>query len=223
MDDTQDSVDDPLQDDNKNAEIKKNNSGEGQTTLNDSIITYETNLEEKKCDHTRKETCTCVNKNYIFEHNHLNMCTQTVGKDKNGNKSYSSKSNFTKQTDDKLFSCSVCSKSFANKRSLTRHAICHVAEKPFICNICNKSFSWRHALKQHIRVHTGEKPFVCNICNKSFGHISTLHLHVRIHRGEKPFVCDICSRSFSTRYDLGRHSRTNTGEKPFTCKPCCTS
>lgn len=52
----------------------------------------------------------------------------------------------------KVFPCTSCSRSFARKHDLQRHARVHSGEKPYTCPSCNKSFARTDALKRHLRV-----------------------------------------------------------------------
>ncbi|XP_046407795.1 zinc finger protein 2 homolog [Ischnura elegans] len=126
----------------------------------------------------------------------------------------------TTQTGEKPYTCSICSKYFAQRRSLNAHIRSHKGERPFSCNECDKSFSKKYQLVRHNRTHTGEKPFSCNDCEKSFSQKSTLVRHARTHTGEKPHSCGICSKSFTRRGNLNAHICTHTGERPFTCNEC---
>ncbi|XP_061877554.1 zinc finger protein 135-like [Entelurus aequoreus] len=120
----------------------------------------------------------------------------------------------------KLFVCSVCGKSFRNKKNLIRHARTHTGEKTYSCSFCRAIFSVRSGLVQHLRTHTGERPFPCAICGESFSHRGHLKRHERTHTGEKPFPCSLCGLRFSRSTHLMTHMRTHTGEKPFPCSFC---
>ncbi|XP_060915224.1 zinc finger protein 32-like isoform X7 [Labrus mixtus] len=123
-------------------------------------------------------------------------------------------------TGDKLFSCSVCGKSFRDNGDLKRHSFVHTGEKPLSCSVCGKRFTQNGDLKRHSVVHTGEKPFSCKLCDKRFTQRGTLKLHYVAHSGEKPFSCEVCGHRFTNSGDLKRHSIIHTGEKPFSCSVC---
>jgi uncharacterized Zn-finger protein len=65
-----------------------------------------------------------------------------------------SKSTFScqKQQLRKPFACYSCSRSFARKYDLQRHARCHSGVKPYSCLNCTKAFARTDALKRHLRV-----------------------------------------------------------------------
>lgn len=58
--------------------------------------------------------------------------------------------------DPKYFDCPLCSKTFAKKNQLQRHARTHTGERPYPCNVCDKSFTRVDALKRH-RASVGHK------------------------------------------------------------------
>ncbi|XP_060094008.1 zinc finger protein 774-like [Heteronotia binoei] len=110
-------------------------------------------------------------------------------------------------TDEKLFKCSACGKSFSRRAHLTRHEGTHMGKKPYKCSHCGKSFNQTSNLIRHERTHTGEKPYTCASCNKSFNRKSHLLRHQRTHIGEKPYNCS------DQRSDLIQHGGNNSEEK----------
>jgi uncharacterized Zn-finger protein len=57
------------------------------------------------------------------------------------------------------------------------HITVHTGEKLYSCTLCPKSFAHLAYLKTPSRIHTGEKPFTCSSCEKSFGGPSALRQH----------------------------------------------
>ncbi|KAL0985402.1 hypothetical protein UPYG_G00156430 [Umbra pygmaea] len=84
-----------------------------------------------------------------------------------------------KQHKSKRHICRTCCKEFDKGHLLTRHELCHSADKPFKCQVCQRAFAQFSQLKSHLRVHTGERPFQCQLCDKSFNHNVSLKNHVR--------------------------------------------
>ena len=117
------------------------------------------------------------------------------------------------ETKEKLYSCSLCPKSFVNSNLLSWHRKIHTGEIPHCCLECTKSFARLEYLKRHVRLHTEEKPYSCLLCTKSFAQVSDLKKHVRIHIGEKPFQCPECPCSFPRSDRLKLHERVHTGKK----------
>ena len=69
-------------------------------------------------------------------------------------------------------------------------------DKVFSCSICHRTFGYKHVLQNHERTHTGEKPFECKQCGKRFTRDHHLKTHMRLHTGEKPYNCTHCDRQF---------------------------
>ncbi|XP_054916010.1 zinc finger protein 41 homolog [Poeciliopsis prolifica] len=105
------------------------------------------------------------------------------------------------------FSCKMCSKSFRQKGSLTKHLRLHAGGNPFTCASCGRSFRKHFSLIVHMRIHTGEKPFPCLVCGKSFCQRGNLNVHMRTHTGEKPFPCLTCGKHFQRKSNLTAHTR----------------
>ncbi|XP_026883809.2 zinc finger protein 23 [Electrophorus electricus] len=107
---------------------------------------------------------------------------------------------------ERLYGCKICGKSFKRRKILRRHYRFHTGEKPYSCPNCNKAFALRKSLRRHERFHSGERPHVCPQCGKSFRLRDNLKAHQRFHTGEKPFTCSLCSKSFRIHKNLQKHS-----------------
>ncbi|XP_078143986.1 uncharacterized protein LOC144542152 [Centroberyx gerrardi] len=105
----------------------------------------------------------------------------------------------------KLFTCSMCSKGFPRLCQLEEHRSTHGAFKPFRCLECGKSFTQKTRLKTHQSVHTGERPFSCKICGKMFSRQDNCLRHERFHSGLKPYSCGQCGKSFTVLGNLKIH------------------
>ena len=67
------------------------------------------------------------------------------------------------------YSCKTCSKTFTQKRNLTRHEkVIHGEKKAFVCDQCGKSFTRKDDLKRHQKRHQGIITHTCNNCKKEF-------------------------------------------------------
>ncbi|XP_040178166.1 zinc finger protein 777-like [Rana temporaria] len=118
------------------------------------------------------------------------------------------------------FHCSVCGKSFSQKRILIGHERLHTGKNVYSCSECGKCFYWKGGLVKHQRIHTGERPFSCAECGKSFKQKSNLDAHQSTHSGEKPFSCAECGKCYAWKVQLTIHQRSHTGEKPYSCSEC---
>ncbi|XP_062978710.1 zinc finger protein 500-like [Elgaria multicarinata webbii] len=123
-------------------------------------------------------------------------------------------------TEERLYKCQDCRKSFDHRSHFIRHKKIHTGEKPFQCADCGKSFNRNSNLTTHMRTHTGEKPYKCTDCGKSFRWSSDFIVHERTHTGEKPYSCGDCGKAFRRSSNLTAHERTHRGEKPYKCLDC---
>jgi uncharacterized Zn-finger protein len=89
------------------------------------------------------------------------------------------------------------------------------------CTVCSKVFKERHKLKRHMMIHTGEKPYPCTYCGKAFSLEYNLNTHVRVHTGEKPYECHIlgCGKKFTQSGNLKTHLKTNHSNSVFPSSP----
>ncbi|XP_077186167.1 uncharacterized protein LOC143833827 [Paroedura picta] len=123
-------------------------------------------------------------------------------------------------TEERLYKCQDCRKSFDHRSHFIRHKKIHTGEKPFQCADCGKSFNRNSNLTTHMRTHTGEKPYKCADCGKAFRWSSDFIVHERTHTGEKPYSCTDCGKAFRRSSNLTAHERTHRGEKPYKCLDC---
>ncbi|XP_046404810.1 zinc finger protein 12-like [Ischnura elegans] len=124
---------------------------------------------------------------------------------------------------ERVFSCSVCAKTYSQSSDLNEHKLTHTRVKSYSCEICEKNFFGKGHLNEHMRTHAKEKPYSCNICSNSYLQRRSLDEHMRNHGGEKPYSCDVCNKSFSRKRVLVTHCRTHTKEKPYSCYICSKS
>ncbi|XP_077582732.1 zinc finger E-box-binding homeobox 2 [Stigmatopora nigra] len=86
-----------------------------------------------------------------------------------------------KKTEEGLYACDICEKTFQKSSSLLRHKYEHTGKRPYECKVCNKAFKHKHHLIEHSRLHSGEKPYQCDKCGKRFSHSGSYSQHMN-HR-----------------------------------------
>lgn len=63
-------------------------------------------------------------------------------------------------SDERLFRCDECPKTYKTKSELKKHTFSHT-KKQYDCKVCSKKFSTLALLTAHMVVHTIDKPFGC--------------------------------------------------------------
>ncbi|XP_036388551.1 zinc finger E-box-binding homeobox 1-like [Megalops cyprinoides] len=86
-----------------------------------------------------------------------------------------------KRTQEGLYACELCDKTFQKNTSLLRHEYEHSGRRPHKCGTCSKAFKHKHHLREHTRLHSGEKPYGCDRCGKLFSHSGSYSHHMN-HR-----------------------------------------
>lgn len=119
------------------------------------------------------------------------------------------KEHLSSHSEEKLFKCSYCDKSFAHRQTLYAHRRIHTGHN-FLCAVCGKHFNCRPNFIRHRRTHSGERPYVCGVCNKAFSQSNALKAHARIHTGVKPYRCQYCEKTFTENGTLKSHLATHT-------------
>ncbi|XP_075462549.1 uncharacterized protein LOC142497961 isoform X2 [Ascaphus truei] len=83
-------------------------------------------------------------------------------------------------------------------------------EQLFKCSSCFKTFNHKSNLLVHERIHSGDKTYRCQECGKQFTQRTSLMVHLRTHTGEMPYSCQQCKRRFRQQSNLLYHQKTNT-------------
>ncbi|XP_041779850.1 zinc finger protein 345-like [Anopheles merus] len=121
------------------------------------------------------------------------------------------------------YACELCGGKFNRKEHLTRHTLLKHGTATIPCEVCGKMFKTRATLTNHMVSHTGEKRFQCRMegCDKRYGTVGDRRRHeMSVHTQERPHPCVYCDATFVRKRQLTIHERRHRGEKPFVCPDC---
>ncbi|XP_075982575.1 uncharacterized protein LOC142980878 isoform X2 [Anticarsia gemmatalis] len=138
-------------------------------------------------------------------------------------------------TDDMVFTCTACGKSFKRHILLKRHEkLVHADLAQLACPSCPATFLSQDELEMHHdekHVSTKEKRFVCDVCNKRFHEKSTLQRHkenlhdksadfacIYCPSRDRSYPCKYCNKSFIKSHHYTRHLRLKHREANRTCR-----
>ena len=122
-----------------------------------------------------------------------------------------------KPENEKKFSCPQCHKKFAQKGNMERHILGrHTQEKIYTCDICGKSFHWHKSFIDHRKRHEGPMPknHKCDRCEYAFDTKYKLERHKVVHSNVKPFECDWCGQKFTQVGSMNKHKKDSCKFKP---------
>jgi len=123
-----------------------------------------------------------------------------------------------------ILQCTICNKTFANKRNLRDHndifhgpeSVKEQSKYNFPCSKCDKVFYKKSNLTSHLLRHSDITPFVCGVngCGKGFKREKTLLKHFQLmHEGIKDeFLCVHCGQQFMSQTGLRTHVSIHTGQ-----------
>lgn len=134
--------------------------------------------------------------------------------------------------------------SFIEKSHLSRHKSFHTDERLFQCPVCKKTYKTERCLKVHSQLHWNFRPYVCSLCGKGFLsstklkvswanelvdrrqfissnyfwvwirywlkvwiNLGSLQQHHNCHTGERPFACKYCEKTFTNYPNWMKHTR----------------
>ncbi|XP_077293656.1 uncharacterized protein LOC143916425 [Arctopsyche grandis] len=119
------------------------------------------------------------------------------------------KKHMASHSDDKLYTCTKCPKTFKYIASLQTHVLTHNTTPLKVCQICGKKFFRNLAFKRHLVYHDNKRKFKCDKCGKTFNTSDILKVHYRSHTGERPYSCKECGKSFLSRGCVSRHQKVH--------------
>lgn len=125
-------------------------------------------------------------------------------------------------SDERSFTCEICSKSFKTRSNLNVHIKMHKNQRDHHCSTCKQSFFTSSHLKAHVKIHLLEKSYKCELpgCGKSFIHLSSFKKHQAFHSGIKSHQCAVCQRNFSQICHLREHLKIHSDERKHVCDVC---
>ncbi|XP_069500721.1 zinc finger protein 624-like [Ambystoma mexicanum] len=121
----------------------------------------------------------------------------------------------SRQTDENSYQCSICSKYFTRKYTLSAHMKKHSKRSSYACTECGRCFKKRSHLGTHERTHKEKTGYICCECGMSFINQSDLNVHQETHTTQQPYP-SIESELISDATDIDVH-------KPYVCSYCGTS
>lgn len=74
-------------------------------------------------------------------------------------------------------------------------------ERPYRCKLCSRTFSDSSTLTKHCRIHSGEKPYQCEFCPLNFSQSGNLSRHIKLHLVGSPIKERVTDSSRSCKND----------------------
>lgn len=125
-------------------------------------------------------------------------------------------------SDERSFTCEICSKTFKTKSNLNVHIKVHKNQRDHHCQICKQSFFTSSHLKAHVNIHVKDAKYKCDVseCGKKFIHLSSFKKHQNFHSGIKSHHCKVCDRKFAQNCHLREHQKVHSNERNHKCSKC---
>lgn len=129
-------------------------------------------------------------------------------------------------SDRKLYSCSVCLKSFPSLKECSQHASSH-EESTYHCMKCKETFTLSEDLEMHYQMSEDCLEIACTECNVRFNNVEELSLHLQSvatpidEEGTAViiYICGYCQRGFHLESTFTEH--THVAENSHKICPIC--
>ncbi|XP_058814380.1 zinc finger protein 33B-like [Topomyia yanbarensis] len=111
--------------------------------------------------------------------------------------------------------CDQCQR-WMSKKNIKEHMATHTNERLYPCTVCKKTFKVKRTAHRHIQNHINaqNKQRKCYDCDQVFESESSIPEHYRLeHQHLTPYNCLICGKGFYQKRDLGDHSHTHSDEE----------
>lgn len=106
-----------------------------------------------------------------------------------------------------------CFVLLSSNKHLLEHKVVHTREVKFFCTICSKGFTRKQTLTRHMTTHDDStKSLPCTFCPKTFRTRDNLKRHLISHTGEKKQICPECEAAFADRNCLNKHMERTHGK-----------
>ncbi|XP_062977949.1 zinc finger protein 91-like [Elgaria multicarinata webbii] len=120
-------------------------------------------------------------------------------------------------TEEKLYICSGCGKTFSQNAGLEPQQIINEHVTSYICEECGKRVSFipnPDEFRRREGIHTEEKLYICSVCGKTFSQNAGLEPQQIINEHVTTYICEECGKSFSSIPNPRMHQRSLTGVEP---------